>query len=680
MNTKLLNTILISTLIICSYAINLKSKAIIDTSTTYALRNKGSTKCLTYTGEATSHVSHKPCNLYMSGNFWKFSYNAEGWYSINNEAAPTKYISNWGVSLDNGAAINSWEWKNQTNQQWYLDSVDGTYYLLRLKLSQKCVTPVEVDHFAQYDCDRNNANQLFKLETKPVFAHDTIESGVGYMLVNKGTSKCLRHSGNASSYTAHLDCNPYGPMSYFKFEAQSGGAYAISTLAIANGYLSNWGVSAANGALLNVWGWAAQTNQRWYVDWVDANYFMLRLEVGQKCAIPADVQANGFMQYDCDPTNPNQLFRLGRKPADFAHDVITPGTQYGLIVKGTYKCMNYYGGESSVAHTDCNAADKKSYWTFAPQPNGSYAINSASATVQYLSNYGVTAENGGRINNWGWANQINQRFFVDWVDAHYFMLRIEIGSKCVTVDGDWFAQYDCIHSNENQLFRISTSPSSVRGYMISGLLKHASTGLALSSTALAGASVTFASSTGQTFLANINSDGSYTAQLPTGTYTGTAKATGFVNSTNAVNMGTSDMIQNFVLSPVTTDKSARIVLTWGGQLLDMDLYLFNTATNKYANYQYKLVDYMKFEVDQTKGFGPETIQLAAGATDKYRVVVKRFSKEIPITSSGAKVDVIRDGATIYSISIPTTNPAANAWDVLYYNAATGQIEVINNLS
>jgi hypothetical protein len=291
----------------------------------------------------------------------------------------------------------------------------------------------------------------------------------------------------------------------------------------------------------------------------------------------------------------------------------------------------------------------------------------------------ISPFDGAPLINWDWWGGDHQKFYLDAAGGDTFRIRMKHTGKCLFGDGASLTQFPCDGGDRQRYRFVPEVPPPPPSYQLSGQLISAFTGQPLTGAALTGATVSFVSGT-TTVNANVGADSRYTASLPQGQYTGTAKATDYVPATVNFAMGAADQAQNFNMSPV--DRNVRFVLSWNAIPKDMDLYLINTNTNQVANFRNKSVGFMKFDVDKSSGLGPETITLSPGSTDRYRLVVRRYSKEVPISASGSKIDVYREGQLIKSVSIPTNAVPIDwvMWDVLYNNAANGQLELVNTVN
>ena len=122
-----------------------------------------------------------------------------------------------------------------------------------------------------------------------------------------------------------------------------------------------------------------------------------------------------------------------------------------------------------------------------------------------------------------------------------------------------------------------------------------------------------------------DANGSYSVRLPKGAYTLVFEKEGFITGllkTESVKNGDA---QTTALSPILEDNEYRIVLTWAAAPRDLDSHLdiYENGTRKYhVYYGYTKVRedgevIAKLDVDDTNGYGPETVTVTVFA-DKDR--------------------------------------------------------------
>jgi hypothetical protein len=147
---------------------------------------------------------------------------------------------------------------------------------------------------------------------------------------------------------------------------------------------------------------------------------------------------------------------------------------------------------------------------------------------------------------------------------------------------------------------------------------------------------------------------------------------------------------NFSLSP--TFKGMRLVLNWGRNPKDLDAHL-RTPAILGTNYQvwyatpYKghtnSAPFAQLDMDESAGFGPETITIYQLFPGMYHYFVHNFQEEQgdtgPLANSAAVVQIYGDQGLIQTIPVPSEG-AGDYWDVCTIDGTTGQINVINRLT
>jgi hypothetical protein len=133
-----------------------------------------------------------------------------------------------------------------------------------------------------------------------------------------------------------------------------------------------------------------------------------------------------------------------------------------------------------------------------------------------------------------------------------------------------------------------------------------------------------------------------------------------------------------VLSPVLPAGQTRIVLTWGANPSDLDSHL--TGPDGYGGTFhvywadrsfYDAADSLRvveLDVDDTSGFGPETITIHEQAAGSYCFSVHLFTGTGSLGTSGAQVRVFRGNGQVASFQAPSTTN--RVWTVFRMNGTT----------
>lgn len=173
-----------------------------------------------------------------------------------------------------------------------------------------------------------------------------------------------------------------------------------------------------------------------------------------------------------------------------------------------------------------------------------------------------------------------------------------------------------------------------------------------------------------------------TFSQPTGaTATLLARAAGYVDALVYVaSTGAPTAAQDIVLSPIGAADVTRIVLTWGDTPRDLDSYVAGptAAGGRFVVYygdpgSCTSDPFVCLDVDDTNGFGPETITIGRPQNGTYRYVVRRFSSTGTIAASGARVSVYVGARLIRSFTPPAGDGAY--WNV--FDLVRGQIVPVN---
>lgn len=180
-------------------------------------------------------------------------------------------------------------------------------------------------------------------------------------------------------------------------------------------------------------------------------------------------------------------------------------------------------------------------------------------------------------------------------------------------------------------------------------------------------------------------DGSFSIELRQGVYTVTITADGYVQESFKFEMEEDKNYsgEQFVISPELAAGSARIVLEWNAQPQDLDSYLVGESDggkHVYVNYQYRVSSdtngtIAELDVDDTNGYGPETITLNdLNGVYTYRVVDFRVTGTLQQHGATVKIYLPGQGAP----TIITLDPNAgvkNVWEVFEINH--GEVKILN---
>jgi PKD repeat protein len=144
------------------------------------------------------------------------------------------------------------------------------------------------------------------------------------------------------------------------------------------------------------------------------------------------------------------------------------------------------------------------------------------------------------------------------------------------------------------------------------------------------------------------------------------------------------------MSP-TGISALRLVLNWGARPRDLDAHLWTPAADP-APYEVFYAaghrgstnspPYAQLDVDQTAGFGPETITIARWVPGTYRYFVENYKAEQgdtgELTNSLAVVQIYTDQGLLQTIVAPTVG-VGDYWEVCDVEGSSGAITVINSI-
>lgn len=177
--------------------------------------------------------------------------------------------------------------------------------------------------------------------------------------------------------------------------------------------------------------------------------------------------------------------------------------------------------------------------------------------------------------------------------------------------------------------------------------------------------------------------GAYTVpDLPTGHYTAEMSRAGYVTGyMTVISLGgqVTDN-QNGSLSPQLAAGETRVILTWGAAPADLDTHLTGpTASGPrfHVYYGSRTVNdgsVAALDLDDTSGFGPETVTITTQVAGVYRYSVHDFTNRnanpsTALSNSGAQVRVYQASGLVATFNIPP-NQGGTLWTVFELDQAT----------
>ena len=196
-----------------------------------------------------------------------------------------------------------------------------------------------------------------------------------------------------------------------------------------------------------------------------------------------------------------------------------------------------------------------------------------------------------------------------------------------------------------------------------------------------GATIRFTSaSTGEETTVETDRYGSYEAEIAPGEYTMVVEKEGFIQEETEIQVdeeGT--MVEDDIpISPELGEGEIRIVLTWGAVPHDLDSYLTNLDTRDQISFSNKEMTedgetIAELDVDETDGYGPETVTIYKPGNYQYRV--HDFRHEGLMGGSEAMVKVYMPGQEPVEINIP--DGEGDLWIVCEFE--DGELKVVNEM-
>lgn len=180
-------------------------------------------------------------------------------------------------------------------------------------------------------------------------------------------------------------------------------------------------------------------------------------------------------------------------------------------------------------------------------------------------------------------------------------------------------------------------------------------------------------------------DGSFSIELAADVYEVTISADGYVDETFEFEMEKDKNYsgEQFTISPELAAGSARIVLEWNAQHQDLDSYLWGNTDkgdDLYVNFRKRTCEgrdglLAELDVDDTNGYGPETITLN-DLNGVYTYSVVDYRTTGTLQQYGATVKVYLPGKS--APTVITLDPNAgveNVWEV--FELDHGELKILN---
>lgn len=156
--------------------------------------------------------------------------------------------------------------------------------------------------------------------------------------------------------------------------------------------------------------------------------------------------------------------------------------------------------------------------------------------------------------------------------------------------------------------------------------------------------------------------GYFEFQVPAGQHTFTFTMDGFFDTSQETYVDADNWSYLYVgMSPVLNpgDGVYRFVLNWGEFPQDLDSHLFTPVINDYL-YHIWFEDggfsdqppYATLDVDETGGYGPETITIYQMVDGAYSYYIYNYSGDAPMAGCGATVSIYNEYGLVQQVTIP----------------------------
>jgi len=185
---------------------------------------------------------------------------------------------------------------------------------------------------------------------------------------------------------------------------------------------------------------------------------------------------------------------------------------------------------------------------------------------------------------------------------------------------------------------------------------------------------------GSTLVSGTEDVGVYVISLAPGNYTIEFSKPGYI--TTFVNVAVTagrETVMHVSLPPVGSGDQFRIVLTWGTDPRDLDSHLEGPGFHVYYQNKSSGDGTALLDVDETNGFGPETVTLTASPTATYNYYVHHYAGSGSIGTSSAQVRVYQGGTLIATYNAPMniTGGVGSVWNV--FRIVNGQLQASSNV-
>lgn len=184
-----------------------------------------------------------------------------------------------------------------------------------------------------------------------------------------------------------------------------------------------------------------------------------------------------------------------------------------------------------------------------------------------------------------------------------------------------------------------------------------------------------------------NENGYYNINYDTGFYTLELSKDGFTTNYKNIIIGLSAFAsQDVTISPILTEGTYRIVLTWGENPRDLDSHVTGTLSNGNNFHVYYMnkfeydgdVEVCNLDVDDITSYGPETITLIPTTTDSYYYYIHHYAGSESIATSNAQINLYNGDQLVRTFHAPTNQGTEIFWNV--FAIKNGELIVNNTIT
>ena len=266
-------------------------------------------------------------------------------------------------------------------------------------------------------------------------------------------------------------------------------------------------------------------------------------------------------------------------------------------------------------------------------------------------------------------------------DAERTYVQLRTGSVIINIETDASGTIQSVNAWNEVLLPDANKNRSTKG-VLSGVVVDAMTGEGVPDAELV---FTGQEHSAHTEEASTDRKGAFSVELDPDVYDVTITADGYVVETFEFEMEEDRNYsgEQFIISPELAAGSARIVLEWGAEPQDLDSYLIGDSDNGgsvFVSYYRKTASsggetLAELDVDDTNGYGPETITLY-DLNGVYRYTVVDYRLTNTLQEYGATVKVYLPGRA--QPEVITVAPGAgveNIWEV--FELDHGELNILN---